>query len=373
MARTRQTARRSTGGIAPRKQLATSARRIASRSSWGCDNNGDGLALLTNIFTLTGSRTIAVEGEDEIEVKPDTVTVSFAVREERTDFHEAVLATLALLNNVREKIISLGIPNTKIMSDSLGMKQRVAIVQDGLEVSDDEDGEDDDNEDGFIVGRGGRPTKKRADQKKEKVREKEKIVLHVGTIILRIRLEDECLKLFARLMFSVLEMGVANFCAPLYETSELTEYRHQARENAVANAAEKAQLMIDALKTPTVTLGLPIAIEDIPVNVEDDSDSSFHGGSSAWYLTLPIQRKKLFSGSVATASETSTTSNLLDQIVGPVDDLFVMPIIRVSARSKVIFEINNGDDEVVKEELEPESVTETTCDGTFVQMALDIA
>lgn len=351
MARTIQTARKSTGRKAPRKQLATRAVR-RMRSSFD-DDNGNSLSLLTEVYSSNGTRTILVQGTDEIQVQPDTVTVSFKVSEERTDFKQAVGATLVLLNAVRERIVSIGIPNECIASDSLGMTQRVAVIQDGVEVSDDED--DDEDEDTLIS------KKRRSEQKK--VAQKEKIVLHIGNVVLRCRLEKENMRLFARLMFTCLEMGVTNHESPCYETSELTKYRMETRENAIGNSVEKAQIMLNALQDPSISLGPPIAIEDVHVDLDDDAYSSFEGGSP-WYLAMPIQRKKLGQPE-ATAD---AASGLLDEISHRVDDLFVMPVIKVSARTKVVFEIlDNSSEEKQEGDTGADSID--IADATSVLMA----
>lgn len=126
MARTKQTARRSTGGRAP---------------SWGQSFGGDNQSSLVQIFTTTSTRTIAVDGEDEIEVDPDTVRMSFQISEERRDSMEAIQAVLTRLSEARAKLESVGVSKDSITSDSVSMRTRSAVLQDGIEVEDNKESE----------------------------------------------------------------------------------------------------------------------------------------------------------------------------------------------------------------------------------------
>ena len=128
MARTRQTARRSTGGRAP-------------RANFGQSSSGDNQSSLVQIFTATSTRTIAVDGEDEIEVDPDTVRMSFQISEERRDSMEAIQAVLMRLSEARAKLDSVGVSKDSITSDSVSMRQRSAILKDGIEVEEDDEPE----------------------------------------------------------------------------------------------------------------------------------------------------------------------------------------------------------------------------------------
>ena len=129
MARTKQTARRSTGGIAPRSYFGQSS------------SGGDNQSSLVQIFTATSTRTIAVDGEDEIEVDPDTVRMSFQISEERRDSMEAIQSVLTRLSEARAKLDSVGVSKDSITSDSVSMRQRSAILKDGIEVEEDDEPE----------------------------------------------------------------------------------------------------------------------------------------------------------------------------------------------------------------------------------------
>ena len=79
MVRTKQTARRSTGGQAPRRQLATRAAcaPVTNDLSTGNEN----MQQQMNIFTETNGekRTIFVEGQSELLETPDVVYLLFKV------------------------------------------------------------------------------------------------------------------------------------------------------------------------------------------------------------------------------------------------------------------------------------------------------
>ena len=106
---------------------------------------------------------------------------------------------------------------------------------------------------------------------------KEYISLFNATTILRVFIDGEGLAaLFGRVMLCMMEIGLCSFEAPTYTLSALTDHRNQARCNAVANAVEKAKLMVAALgEGAGVTLGRPISINDIPIDIEDDAADSF--------------------------------------------------------------------------------------------------
>ena len=122
MARTRQTARGSTGGRAP---------------SFPRNSDRDNQSLLVQIFTTTSTRTIAVDGEDEQEVEPDIIRMSFQISEERRDSMEAIQAALLKLSEARIKLEAVGVSKDSITSDSVSMRERSVILKDGIEVEDD--------------------------------------------------------------------------------------------------------------------------------------------------------------------------------------------------------------------------------------------
>ena len=137
-------------------------------------------------------------------------------------------------------------------------------------------------------------------------------------------------------------MGLFSHEAPLYEVSDLTEHRHEARANAVRNAKEKAEVMIDALGDPRLTLGFPITVNDIPLDVQDDASSGFY--VKPWYMhhrgalakKANVTSLAGDSSSSSTPMEPSAISKLLED---GFDELFDISPIRVSACVRVIFEV----------------------------------
>ena len=149
MPRTRQTSRKFTGGKAHRRQLATKAPRRSYSSN--DDSSNEGQNLLVSIYNSTHTRTIAVDGEDSFDVIPDEVKLVFSgfkIIEESRDFQEAMQSALTALNRVRPKIISLGIGNDKITSDSLSMDERVVVMRDGVQINNNDDDDEEEDEEG---------------------------------------------------------------------------------------------------------------------------------------------------------------------------------------------------------------------------------
>ena len=169
--------------------------------------------------------------------------------------------------------------------------------------------------------------------------------MYIPKIVIRIRLENETIKLFGTLMFTLLQMGLVNFEAPIYESTELTQYRNKARENAIINAEERAHLIISSLNDESVSVGKPLTINDINCAVEDDSSEAFTGNSmTPWFLNAPVGKRKF-----------AADSNLplfSDDMATRMNDLFVIPKIRISARIQVIFEIVGSDESVIKKRRE---------------------
>jgi len=351
MPRTRQTARKSTGGRAPRRQLAT-------RAGYFGASDDTSQSTLVEIYNTTRTRTIAVDGQDEFEVPPDLVNLSFDISEEAVDYQEAIQLTLASLDACRNKALAMGIPNESMSCDSMSVSERVKIMQDGVEVEDDGEEEEEEDDDfarpvssksrkraGQSVG--GPPAKKAAVEEGEgevpkKIKEKIRVTVYIPRIILRMRLEEDTLKLFGRLMFTVLQMGVPNFEAPMYETTELTAHRHKARDNAIINAKDKATIILDGIDDSSLCLGDPITVNDIHCDVQDDSLQSFTGSHTPWFLSYG-KKKSSHTGDIAPIS---------DSLLARMDDLFVIPPLRIIARIKVIFEITKSAEEKQKTEEE---------------------
>jgi len=264
---------------------------------------------LTEIFNLTKSRTIAVNGTNEIEVEPDLVRLSFKVSEQDADYMEAVRATLGSLDLVREAARNIGITNDKMSCDSMSVKQFHQEPK---------------------IGK----------------KPKKATLVYQPSIILRIRLEGEKVSLFGKLMVTFLKLGIENYQAPIYETTKLDQFRNKARVNAIKNAKEKADLILSGLDL-TLSSGCPISINDMHVNTTSDSDKSFEG--SPWYLNIPLKKPRSpdeeSKDSHSSGEDSSNSPVTFDpDFLERTDDLFSVPPISLSAYIKVIFEISESKD-----------------------------
>lgn len=316
MVRTKQTARRSSGIRVPRRQLATRARsRFDYSDSDGESTESNNQSLLVEIYNNGGARTIAVDGEDEFEVDPDIVRLSFKISEEHTDVQEAINNALSKLGEARQKFVEIGILNENISSDSLCVSERVKA-----EVSPSGPG-----------------------KRKREVN----IVTFTAIIILRLRLENDTMELFGRTMFSAMEMGLYSQKAPVYELSELTAHRNEARTNAIVNAREKAEVMLTGFGTPNISLEYPITINDIPVDISDDSASAFFGNSRPFLFAIT---KKEDASDDDDDSVEKVSRPRLEKLKDRMNDLFVAPPIRVSAKVRVIFALRIDEERKVGEE-----------------------
>lgn len=264
---------------------------------------------LTEIFNQTRTKTIAVNGTNEIEVEPDLVRLSFKVSEQAGDYMEAVRATLGALDVARETSRNIGITNDKMSCDSMSVKQ---FNQDA------------------------KPGKKF----------KKSSLVYQPSIILRIRLEGESVSHFGKLMVTFLKLGIENYEAPKYETTKLDSYRNKARVNAVQNAKEKANVILAGFETGLYARN-PISINDMHVNIISDSDKSFEG--SPWYLNIPLKKSRPqdtdSKDSISTGDDSSSSPVCFDpDFLERTDDLFSVPPICLSAYIKVIFEIGENTD-----------------------------
>merc|ERR1712146_380447 len=90
----------------------------------------------------------ALDGTDEFDVDPDLISLSFLISDEEDSYQGAIRVVLAKLDETRGKIFDMGIPNEAVSCDSLSVQERVAVLQNGVEVSDDtSDSEDEDSDD----------------------------------------------------------------------------------------------------------------------------------------------------------------------------------------------------------------------------------
>ena len=347
MARTKQTARRSTGGCAPRRQLATSY------------NNGGESTQRTQIeiFQNTGKKTIVVDGTCEFTETPDLIYLSFLVERKAPTLKAGIQKVIQKLGEIRTIARTMGVPNESISSDSIASSvehSEYGYMTKANDKSNDDDSDDYDSEDGDKVF-------KRTDYR----------VTHKVKSVLRICLQGEhAASMFSKVCYGIISAGFRTHSAPIYELSNITELRHQAREQACENAKEKAERIVNALKDPKTQLGSPITLSDVHCDLKDDSEDSFLGNFEPSAYTSPrrfignpenddllkdsddddgddyelIQQTKkprieeLSKGEDAGAGDDMSLGSF-DEAVA--EQIFVVPQIHVAACVKAIFEIKS--------------------------------
>lgn len=352
MARTRQTARRSTGGgmMGQRHQQAV----FINPTTGGSEHFGRQV----DVFQERGSRTILVEGTAESAEKPNVIHLSFLIVEAADTIQAGIVKVGRVIAQVRKVASSLGVPNEQVFSDSISsqkIREQVGYY---------EKNNDDDDEDFRIV--------------------ETKISFKVKSVV-RIVLEgnDELEKTFSRLCFELMtKLGLRSHQAPVYELDNINEIRNAARKDAMENAKGKAVAILEALSDETVSLGSPIAVTDVPCSLQDDAEDSFLGnwGSVLTSRTVVPQEKVVakpsssdpaedgepspkrartvqesfesteLTGFAATATESTKnkkeTSNDDDDNkdsdldAAAAESIFVAPTIRVAACVRVLFNVN---------------------------------
>jgi uncharacterized protein YggE len=330
MARTKQTARKSTGGKAPRQVIKVSDETSQST--------------LVGVYNATQTRTISVTGTDEFDVDVDTVSMSYKIMEEDLDYQQAIVSTLSTLDFVRNIVKSLGVSNEFISSDALTVNQRTVTMRDG-EVVTDEDSDDDENPFPLHQGSGGllnNNNKRKKPDAKEKVQSEATIaIVFQPTIILRVQLNADTVSLFPRIMFKLLQIGIPNHMSPIYDSSILTQHKHSARENAILNAQEKANNILSSLDSD-VCVGKPVTVNDIHVDPYDvhESDSLFRGFGAYSFGSRSRGNKKAQGLKKSSLTIADDQKHLFsDSLLERVDELFVIPPIRIAGKINCIFEI----------------------------------
>ena len=304
MARTRQTARRSTGGLAPRRQFATMS-----------SNNGFGDQQV-QVWTETGTRTIVVEGTAELNHIPDIVHLSFLVSETADSIPEGIQTVLSKLSQVRKIAMDCGVPNSNVSSDSIGST--------------------------------GKKTEYGYYEKDNSFKVTETKTQYEVKSVVRICLDGSdgskaSSKLFSKLCFEILgSLGLRTYEAPMYDSSELTSLRHQARVDACENAKEKATKILGALNDPNVKIGRPVCIRDVHCDIDDDSHNSFDGNWTSWQTEREIVDNQSASSPTKKArieksKEIENPLSSLDSSIA--EHIFAVPPIKIAACVQAIFEI----------------------------------
>ncbi len=319
MARTKQTARRSTGG----------SYRSAFQN--------------TEVIEVTPSapRTIAVNGEAEFEVPPDLIALNFNIEESAADPLEATEAAIGKLGEIRKKLVELGVENQHISSDAL-------VLQ---EISEEDEDSDEDDSPAFVRRAGGGFVAAPQTEKKKKKKASDVAVTYEAHIGVHIALEGETAALFGKVMITLLASGLQQAQNPVYDLVELTAFRNDARRDAMKNASEKAAVIVEGLQNPHITLGAPLVIRDLMVDLQVTAPSfggifstfrSLLTPRSTVMTTKPVgtnkKRKTAKEDEVAEATLPSTDARM-EALLAQAEYLFVPPMVKVAARIQTLFEL----------------------------------
>jgi uncharacterized protein YggE len=200
----------------------------------------DTKALQGKIYLSYRQKTIAVEGEAQIEVVPDIVNTAFIAQHTSQDQTKAKREMLRILSLARSTAIECGIPASLVSSDSVQISEEVEdhdySEQNGHTMRNDED-----------------------------VRTR-----YTMLVVVRIKLDKTCIDRFGKLMSGMVAAGIPTYSPPVFETSELRAHRTAARSMAVANARDKAKsLLLDPLQEASL----------VPIIITDNSNNSAVGGT----------------------------------------------------------------------------------------------
>mmetsp|Transcript_27918 Transcript_27918/g.42266 ORF Transcript_27918/g.42266 Transcript_27918/m.42266 type:complete len:361 (+) Transcript_27918:69-1151(+) len=355
MTRTKQTARRSTGGLAPRRQLATFAARSSfSSGSSDMSSANDRLQRQMDLYRENeNKRTITVEGTSELMEAPDLVHLTFKTTAEASTLPGAIRGCMDKIAKLRAIAVGCGVDNSNIASDSIGTNRKR-----------------------LDYGRHVPPTKKQIEDEEydedDKVWKKirSKLVFEAEAIV-RVTLQVETTtnndeddadtpsleisKLFSKVCYSLLnneDSIVVMNDAPVYELSDITNLRNEARKDACSNAKQKATFIIDALGDKSVKLGKPVCFTDVHIDINDDAHHSFLGNfgntnspSSTVQIDLDQEEGnddrasggKRKRGGDNTDENDDETRILSDEEIA---SIFTVPPIKVAACIKAVFEVD---------------------------------
>jgi len=338
MAKTKQTARRSTGGRAPRRQLATRAARSFASSGESNDlsTGNENMQRQMTVYTETNGdkRTIIVEGQSELLEIPDVVHLSFKVTSADDEtLQGAIRNCINKISKIRSITTGCGASNENVTSDSIGTEAKK--IEYGKYVS--STGGDDSTTWKVITS---------------KVRYQAKSVVRVMLEVQEEGEEHAISHLFSRVCYSIMvnDDNIVMHDAPRYELSDITGLRNAARREACVNAKEKANYIIDALDDDTVRLGNPVCFTDIHCNIEDDAEESFCGNLSnfsSWNVTKIVMKdgheyKEEDEGKPGPLKRRCVEKEKTGLNDKEISRIFVVPPIKVAACIKAVFEIDTN-------------------------------
>jgi len=315
-------------------QIATTAARRRAPPTYGgvygSDDKSEMQRHQVNIFQETSTRTIAVEGQDTFEVDPDFIQLSFKVADSDPNFAQGLKHVLRLVAEARTVLLSLGVPPDQVCTDSVSSRKvEVEMKKHQTAVKFDfsvvirvilKDAKDKDETESVVISSAGSSAT-----------------------------DNQCTcHLFSSIMLRMLALGVTLAAAPVYELANITAYRNEARVAAVENAREKAELMAEVTNAPgdennevvsKITLGAPVMVTDVPVDLGDDADSSFeYIGDHSIYRDI-VAPKSSASDEDNEHRGKRARLDLVDLDISA-DQLFQVSKVTVSAQVIVIFSLN---------------------------------
>jgi len=331
MTRSKQTARRPMGGLASRKPVGVSR------------SDEEQMERQVAMFKERGTRTIVVEGSAEFAEKPNIIHLSFLIDDTSDTIQEGIQKVGKLIAKVRAKASELNVPNDHVFSDSVSSEMKREEV-------------------GYYEDK---------DQGEEWFKVVETKIYYKVKSVVRIYLHDRCNcrfgnvenkskkddsshspaeVTFSQLCFYVMtELGLRTYNAPVYELEHLTQLRNQARQDAMADAKQKAVKILEAFQDDTVTLGPPIAVTDTYCSTTDDAEGSFLGNWGSLTTTRITKAKQEMEDSsndktkpkkrARTEVSTKEADTKADLDPATAGSIFVVPTFQVSANVRTIFEI----------------------------------
>jgi len=321
------------------------ARRSApGYGGYGQNDKSDMQEYQVGIFKETSARTIAVEGQDTFEVDPDIIHLSFKVADSDPKFTTGLKNVLSLVAEARGVLLALGVPPNQVYTDSVSSRK--------VEIE---------------------------------MKKNQTVVKFDCSVMIRVVLQDTAISsgaanetstaastssadtatsqptntchLFPTIMLHMLTLGVTLHAAPTYELQDLTSCRNEARVAAVENAKEKAGLMVDAsnaIEGGRVTLGAPVTITDVHVDLDDDADDSF-GGSGDYSMYRDMVAPKSATNAAADAEEDEHRGKRarldLAELEVSADQLFQVSKVTVSACVSIIFSLTVANEDTSAEVL----------------------
>ena len=195
-----------------------------------------------NIYT-NKTPTISVTGTAEIQVVPDTATLSFAVSKKNKSVAAAKKENDETVAKVTDLAKRFGIAAIDVKTDYIRVREATRRVK--------TQGSNDDYEevaDGFLVSRN-----------------------------LVVKLRD--IGKFESFLTALIDAGVNDVGSVVFSSSELRKYKDQARAQAIRAAREKAQAIVGEIGQ---TIGKAVSIDE--ENVDNDRNSNLNSNGNTFII-----------------------------------------------------------------------------------------